>query len=40
MEEKYMVNDVLESVKSELTTYQNIISETEDMRSQTSNSTN
>lgn len=33
MEEKYMVKDVLESVKSELTTYQNIISETEDMRS-------
>ena len=31
MEEKYMVNDILEGVKSELTTYQNAISETEDI---------
>lgn len=29
MEEKYMVNDILESVKAELTTYQGVISETE-----------
>lgn len=31
MEEKYMVNDILESVKAELTTYQGVISEAEDM---------
>jgi spore coat protein CotF len=31
MEEKYMVNDILEGVKSELTTYQGVISESEDM---------
>lgn len=31
MEEKYMVNDILESVKAELTTYQGIISEAENM---------
>ena len=36
MEEKYMVNDILQSVKSELTTYQGIISETENMRFKTS----
>ena len=29
MEEKYMVNDILQSIKLELTTYQGIISETE-----------
>ena len=29
MEEKYMVNDILESVKAELTTYQGVISEAE-----------
>ena len=29
MEEKYMVNDILESVKAELTTYQGVIAETE-----------
>ena len=27
MEEKYMVNDILENIKMELTTYQNVISE-------------
>lgn len=32
MEEKYMVNDVLESVKSELKTYQGVISEAENMQ--------
>ena len=32
MEEKYMVNDVLESVKAELTTYQGVISEAENMQ--------
>lgn len=32
MEEKYMVNDILESVKAELTTYQGIISEAENMQ--------
>lgn len=31
MEEKYMVNDVLENVKSSLTTYQGVISEAENM---------
>lgn len=31
MEEKYMVNDILESLKSELTTYQGAISEAENM---------
>lgn len=31
MEEKYMVNDILQSVKSELATYQTVISETENM---------
>ena len=40
MEEKYMVNDILESVKSELKTYQDVISETENMRIKTSNTTN
>lgn len=32
MEEKYMVNDILESVKSELKTYQGVITETENMQ--------
>lgn len=32
MDEKTMVNDVLSGVKSELTTYQTVISETEDMQ--------
>lgn len=31
MEEKYMVNDILESVKAELTTYQGVISEAENV---------
>ncbi len=32
MEEKYMVNDILENVKSKLSTYQDVITETENMR--------
>lgn len=32
MEEKYMVNDVLEGAKSELVKYQNMISETENIQ--------
>ena len=32
MDEKTMVNDVLAGVKSELTTYQTVISETENMQ--------
>lgn len=32
MEEKYMVNDILESVKAELTTYQGVISEAENIQ--------
>ncbi len=32
MDEKTMVNDILSGVKSELTTYQTIISETENMQ--------
>ena len=32
MEEKYMVNDILEGVKAELTTYQGAISEAENMQ--------
>lgn len=32
MEEKYMVNDILESVKSELVTFQGVISEAENMQ--------
>ena len=31
MEEKYMVNDILESIKAELTTYQGVISEAENI---------
>ena len=31
MDEKTMVNDALNSIKSELITYQNIINETEDL---------
>lgn len=31
MEEKYMVNDILESIKAELLIYQQVISETENM---------
>lgn len=40
VEEKYMVNDILQGVKSELTTYQGVITETEDMRIKTGNSRN
>ena len=40
MEEKYMVNDILENVKSTLLTYQGAISETENMRTQASNTAN
>ena len=32
MEEKYMVNDILEGTKATLTTYQGIISEAENMQ--------
>ncbi len=32
MEEKTMVNDILDSTKSELTTYQGVINETENMQ--------
>ena len=32
MQEKAMVNDILESTKSELTTYQNVISEAENLQ--------
>ena len=32
MDEKTMVNDVLNNVKASLTTYQNVISETENMQ--------
>lgn len=32
MDEKTMVNDILDGVKSELTTYQGVISETENMQ--------
>lgn len=32
MEEKYMVNDVLESTKAMLTTYQGVISEAENIQ--------
>lgn len=40
MEEKYMVNDILESVKSSLTTYQGAISEAENIRIKTNHATN
>ena len=32
MDEKTMVNDILQGTKSELTTYQGVISESENMR--------
>ncbi len=32
MDEKTMVNDILNNVKASLTTYQNVISETENMQ--------
>ena len=32
MEEKYMVNDILESTKASLTTYQGVIAEAENMQ--------
>lgn len=35
MDEKTMVNDILESKKAELTTYQGVISETENMQLRT-----
>ncbi len=40
MDEKTMVNDILSSIKASLTTYQTVISETENIRTQTSNSAN
>lgn len=40
MDEKTMVNDILSSVKSNLTAYQTAISECENMRIKTNPSTN
>jgi len=40
MEEKYMVNDILENVKAMLGKYQGIITESENLRFKTSYSTN
>ena len=40
MDEKTMVNDILDNVKSSLTTYQGVISETENMRFKTNCTTN
>ena len=40
MDEKTMVNDILSSVKASLVTYQGVISETENMRTQANNSAN
>lgn len=40
MDEKTMVNDILSSVKSSLTTYQTAITETENMRIKTNFATN
>ena len=40
MDEKTMVNDVLEAVKAELTTYQGVISEAANMRPKTNSTTN
>ena len=40
MDEKTMVNDILSGVKSGLSTYQTVISETENIRIKTNNTTN
>lgn len=40
MDEKTMVNDILSSVKSDLTAYQTAISEAENMRVKTNTTTN
>ncbi len=40
MDEKIMVNDILASVKSDLSCYQTAISECENMRIKTNSSTN
>ena len=40
MDEKTMVNDVLNSVKASLTTYQRVISGTENIRIKANNTTN
>ncbi len=40
MDEKTMVNDILDSVKSSLTTYQGVISEAENMRIKANYTTN
>lgn len=40
MEEKYMVNDILENIKSELKIYQEIITESENLRFKAINSRN
>ena len=39
MEEKTMVNDVIENTKAELSKYQNVIGETENMRFKTNYTT-
>lgn len=40
MDEKTMVNDILNSVKASLATYQGVISETENMRFKANYTTN
>lgn len=40
MDEKTMVNDILDGVKASLATYQGVISETENMRIKTNHSAN
>ena len=40
MEEKYMVNDVLENIKSNLKIYQETITESENLRIKANNSRN
>lgn len=40
MDEKIMVNDILNSVKASLTTYQTVITETENMRAKANLATN
>ncbi len=40
MDEKTMVNDILSGLKASLTTYQGVISETENVRTKARNSTN
>jgi vacuolar-type H+-ATPase subunit E/Vma4 len=40
MDEKTMVNDILNNVKASLTTYQGVILETENIRIKANNTTN